>query len=146
MPRERATANRGTILTTTMRSAGWHVGAAHVADSTLEEERRHWLSLGGGGSLFSTRVRCRPFTQPSYHPASTRIVLFDACSGVAVSVPWKRLLSAPARNEWLAASTYRGRLGPGGNESPCSFSSADLFEPSKNGTNFSAPGCVLGDR
>ena len=29
--RERATANRGTILTTTMRSAGWHVGAAHVA-------------------------------------------------------------------------------------------------------------------
>ena len=40
---------------------------------------------GGGRSLFSTRVRCRPFTQPSYHPASTRIVLVDACSGVAVS-------------------------------------------------------------
>ena len=78
-----------------MRSAGWHVGAAHVADGTLEEERRHWLSLGGRRSLFSTHVRCRPFTQPSYHPASTRIILFDACSGVAVSMPWKRLLSVP---------------------------------------------------
>ena len=76
---------------------------------------------GGGRSLFSTRVRCRPFTQPSYHPASTRIVLVDACSGVAVSMPWKRLLSARARNEWLAASTYRGRLAPGRSTKPMLF-------------------------
>ena len=145
MPRERATANRGTILTTTMRSAGWHVGAAHVTDGTLEAERRHWLSLGGGRSLFSTRVRCRPFTQPSYHPASTRIVLFPCLFGGRCSDAVETLaaskermacgidVSGPASSGWV-------------NESPCSFSSADPFEPNRNETNFSAPGCVLGDR
>jgi hypothetical protein len=53
--------------------------------------------------------------------------------------------SAPATNEWLAASTYRGRLAPGGSTRAHALSAAlTPFEPSRNETNFSAPGCVLG--
>ena len=78
---------------------------------------------GGGRSLFSTRLRCRPFTQPS---ASTRIVLsrclfggrcIDAVETLAFSPSKERMacgidVSGPASSGWV-------------NESPCSFSSAD---------------------
>ena len=64
----------------------------------------------------------------------------------ALTEPANSNYSAGPSNERMAFGTdVSGPASCGWvNESPCSFSSADPFEPSRNETNFSAPGCVLG--
>ena len=87
------------------------------------------LAVPGRGPISVQHARPLPaFTQPSYHPASTRIVLFDACSGVAVSMPWKRLPQCPSNERMACGIDVSGPASSGWvNKSPCSFSSADPF-------------------
>ena len=121
----RATANRGTILTTTMRSAGWHVGAAHVADGTV-------VATGcpsAGADLCSARAsapgpsRSRRIIRPrlaSYYSTRVRGALYRCRGNACLQCPSNERMacgidvSGPASSGWV-------------NKSPCSFSSADPF-------------------
>ena len=118
MPRERATANRGTILTTTMRSAGWHVGAAHVADGTV-------VATGcpsAGADLCSARAsapgpsRSRRIIRPrlaSYYSTRVRGALYRCRGNACLQCPSNERMacgidvSGPASSGWVKESHAR---------------------------------------